>query len=258
MTSPLPGTPTSPPGSPAPDGSVREPEWHACLRQLSALHETDRHTAARALHNQIGQAVSAIKMSAHLTLDEADAAQRREDLQEIIRIADDTVTQLRDLHALLHPPQLESLGLEAALRGEAERLSTASPAHVELDIAALPQRPAAEIELTAFRIVQQLLRQAIAANPQARTFLQLRDERDNLRLRLEFDPSIPNQPSSDQSSSYQFAPDASLLRAWATAVRGDLGIATLPGAGVRFELHLPYALPDALPKSVVPAHVSAY
>lgn len=232
---------------------MREQEWHACLRQLSALHEADRHTAARALHNQIGQAVSAIKMSAHLTLDEADAAQRREDLLEIIRIADDTVMQLRDLHALLHPPQLESLGLEAALRGEAERLSTASPAHVELDIAALPQRPAAEIELTGFRIIQQLLRQVTAASPQARIFLQLRDEGDNLRLRLEFDQASPNQPSSNQC-----VPDAPLLRAWAIAVHGDLNIDTLPEVGIRFELRLPYALPDALPRSVVPAHLSAY
>jgi hypothetical protein len=243
MTSPLPGTPNSSPGSLTPEGSARELEWHACLRQLSALHETDRHTAARALHNQIGQAVSAIKMSAHLTLDEADAAQRRDDLLEIIRIADDTVAQLRDLHALLHPPQLEGLGLEAALRAEAERFSTTPPAHVALNIAALPQRPAAEIELACFRIVQQLLRQATAYGTQIRSFLQLQDEGDNLRLRLEFD---------------QLIPCPSLLRAWATAVHGDLSVDALPEVGVRFELRLPYVLPDAPPKTAAPAHTSAY
>lgn len=247
MTSPLPGTPPSSPEPLAPEGSARELEWHICLRLLSALHETDRHAAARALHNQIGQAVSAIKMSAHLTLDEADAAQRREDLLEIIRIADDTVAQLRDLHALLHPPQLEGLGLEAALRAEAERFSATPPAHVALDIAALPQRPAAEIELACFRIVQQLLRQATAGSSQARIFLQLQDEGDHLRLRLEFDQPVPNE----------LAAETPLLRAWATAVRGDLSIHALPEVGIRFELRLPYALPDALPKTAS-AHASAY
>jgi glucose-6-phosphate-specific signal transduction histidine kinase len=248
MTSPLPGTSPSSPGPLAPEGSAHEPEWRVCLRQLSALHETDRHTAARALHNQIGQAVSAIKMSAHLTLDEADPVQRREDLLEIIRIADDTVAQLRDLHALLHPPQLESLGLEAALRAEGERFSVATSAQVALDIDALPQRPAAEVELTGLRIIQQLLRHATAAGAQARVFLQLRDEGDNLRLRLEFDQSAPDQP----------APDVPLLRAWAIAVHGDLAIDALPGVGIRFELRLPYVLPDAPAETTMPAHASVY
>jgi glucose-6-phosphate-specific signal transduction histidine kinase len=247
MTSPLPGTPPLSPGSLTPGEPARELEWRLCLRQLAALHEADRHAAARALHNQIGQAVSAIKMSAHLTLDEADAAQRREDLLEIVRIADDTVAQLRDLHALLHPPQLESLGLEAALRAEAERFSSASPARVSLDIGALPQRPAAEVELAGFRIVQQLLRQSAAADAQARVFLQLRDDGDWLRLRMELDPPAADRPPG------QLMPDLPLLCAWAAALHGDLGIEALPGAGIRFELRLPYALPDA----PLPAQASA-
>ena len=244
MTAPLPGNEPDTPGlsSPAETAFPEARTWHACLRQLSQLHETDRHNAARALHNQIGQAVSAIKMSAHLTLDEADAAQRRDDLLEIIRIADDTVAQLRDLHALLHPPQLESLGLEAALRAEAERFSTSSP--VTLDIAALPQRPDPEIELAGFRIVQCLLRQTAVDNSQARLFLQLRDDGDSLRLRLESDRSLLDALNGN----------ASLLRAWAMAVHGDLSIDTLPDVGIRFELRLPYALPEA----AVPTHAPAY
>ncbi len=212
------------------------------------MHEADRHTAARALHNQIGQAISAIKMSAHLTLDEADAAQRREDLLEIIRVADETVAQLRDLHALLHPPQLEGLGLEAALRAEAERLSATTPVRVALDIDALPQRPATEIALTGFRIIQQLLRQATATRSPLHIFLQLRDEKDNLRLRLELD-----QPALDQP-----APDTPLLRTWAMAVHGDLGVDVLPGVGIRFELRLPYAMPDAPLEAVAPVHAPRY
>lgn len=243
MTSPLPGTPPPSPGSLTPGEPARELEWRLCLRQLAALHEADRHTAARALHNQIGQAVSAIKMSAHLTLDEADPSQRREDLLEIIRIADDTVAQLRDLHALLHPPQLEGLGLEASLRGESERGALTPPAGVALDIEALPQRPAAEIELACFRIVQQLLRRATATSSQARIFLQLRDEGEGLRVRLECDQPIP---------------DAPLLRTWATALQGDLRIDSLAGAGTRFELHLPYMLPEMPAEPAAPARASRY
>jgi glucose-6-phosphate-specific signal transduction histidine kinase len=252
MTAPLPGNePDSPgPSSPAGTAFLDAHTWPVCLRQLAQLHETDRHNAARALHNQIGQAVSAIKMSAHLTLDEADAAQRRDDLLEIIRIADDTVAQLRDLHALLHPPQLESLGLEAALRGEAERFSANSP--VTLDIAALPQRPDPEIELTGFRIVQCLLRQTTAADSRARLFLQLRDDGESLRLRLECDRPLDRLLPDTQNTALNG--NVSLLRAWAMAVHGDLNVDTLPDVGIRFELRLPYALPEM----AVSTHASAY
>lgn len=252
MTAPLPGNEPDTPGpsSPAETAFPEARTWHVCLRQLSQLHETDRHNAARALHNQIGQAVSAIKMSAHLTLDEADAAQRRDDLLEIIRIADDTVAQLRDLHALLHPPQLESLGLEAALRAEAERFSASSP--VTLDITALPQRPDPEIELAGFRIVQCLLRQIAVDKSHARLFLQLRDDGDSLRLRLESDQ--PADRSLPDTRNTALNGNASLLRAWAMAVHGDLSIDTLPDVGIRFELRLPYALPEA----AVPTHAPAY
>lgn len=237
MTPPPPGTEPAISGSHALGDSVRENEWRNWFRQLSALHEADRRTAARALHNQIGQAVSAIKMSAHLTLDEADAAQRREDLLEIIRIADDTVAQLRDLHALLHPPQLDSLGLEAALRSETESVSAASAVGVTADIGALPLRPDAEIELTGFRIVQQLLRRMLTAAPRASVFLQLRDDGDGLSLRLECD-------DRDAAALGALGAGASLLREWATALGGDLGIA-FPDTGIRFELRLPYTPPGA-------------
>src|SRR5690606_650146 len=86
------------------------------LLQLFRLQEADRHRVGRALHNQVGQSLSAIRMGAHLVQSEDDAEIRQEDLQDIIRASDEAVALVRDLHATLHPPQLDSIGLDAALR----------------------------------------------------------------------------------------------------------------------------------------------
>lgn len=127
------------------------------LRELYARQEAERRVVARALHNEIGQALSAIKMSAHLAGDEDDAVQRRQDLADIVRIADDTVARLRDLYADLRPPQIDTLGLAASLRGEAERWQARWGVTPRLQLADPAPRADAALELAAFRLVQDLL-----------------------------------------------------------------------------------------------------
>ena len=98
------------------------PSPSALLLQLFRLQEEERARVGRALHNQVGQALSAIRMGAHLVQSEDDADLRAEDLHEIIRASDETVAILRDLHARLHPPQLDAIGLDAALRARVTAL----------------------------------------------------------------------------------------------------------------------------------------
>ncbi|MEL1264219.1 histidine kinase [Pseudoxanthomonas putridarboris] len=202
---------------------------HALLLQLLLQQEAERHAAGRALHNQVGQALSAIKMTAHLTLDETDAEQRRQDLLDIIRASDDTVAVLRDLHAALHPPQLETLGLEAALRAELERIA-AQVGPVEASFEPLPASPAPPLPLVAFRIGQALARQAAAASAEP--------------VQVSLAPNTDAGQAGFQLLVGAGAPfalaDAPLLRALAASVGGDLA-EPAGGHGARWRLRLPYA-----------------
>lgn len=196
------------------------------LLQLFRLQEAERHRVGRALHNQVGQALSAIRMGAHLVQSEDDADVRAEDLQEIIRASDEAVAIVRDLHATLHPPQLDSIGLDAALRAEHERLF----ANGTVALAPLPHAPAADTALVAFRIAQALMR-AIA---QAGGTLSLAlagdaDAAGDLTLAVDADTAhdMTGQP---------------LLQALAIAAGGGLD-----GGGTRWRLRLPYAATSATP-----------
>lgn len=205
------------------------PAAHTLLLQLLLQQEAERHAAGRVLHNQVGQALSAIKMTAHLTLDETDTEQRREDLQEIIRASDETVAVLRDLHAALHPPQLETLGLEAALRAELERIA-AQAGPVEASFEPLPAPPAPPVSLVAFRIGQSLARQAAAASTEP------------VHVSLAADPGAG--PAGFQlrvRGGTPFTPaDAPLLEALAASVGGELS-EQAGGHGAYWRLRLPYA-----------------
>jgi glucose-6-phosphate-specific signal transduction histidine kinase len=85
-------------------------ELQAMAGRLFSLQEDERRAISRDLHDDIGQAITAIKLSAHAAQDEHDPQRRGEDLAQIVSLADTTVAKLRDISTLLRPPQLDALG----------------------------------------------------------------------------------------------------------------------------------------------------
>jgi signal transduction histidine kinase len=131
-------------------------ELEAMARRLLRVQEDERRSLSRELHDDIGQQITAIKLGALALQGDPDPL-RAETVDEIIAIADQTTAKLRDLSMLLRPPQLDALGLEAALRWQAERLFRSGHPRLELDLSPLPRRPAPDVELACFRIAQEAL-----------------------------------------------------------------------------------------------------
>jgi len=209
-------------------------ELQAMAGRLFSLQEDERRAISRDLHDDIGQAITAIKLSAWAALDEEDAVRRREDLEQIVGLADGTVAKLRDLSTLLRPPQLDALGLEAALRWQAGVLFRASQTELLPRIDALPRRPDNAIEQACFRIAQESLTNALRHARASQVLLSLRDI-DNAQLHLQvrddgegFDPAGPRGLG------------LIVMRERAQSVGGQLSIESAPGEGTLIELHLPY------------------
>ena len=203
------------------------PSSSALLLQLFRLQEAERHRVGRALHNQVGQALSAIRMGAHLVQSEDDAALRAEDLHEIIRASDDAVAIVRDLHATLHPPQLDSIGLDAALRAEHERLFPGTA----VALAPLPRAPAPDHALVAFRIAQMVMRAVAQAGTTLGVSLAGSAEASgDLTLELQAGDAIE-------------LPELPLLQALAGAAGGGFDAVS----GTHWRLRLPYGPTSAMP-----------
>jgi len=212
-------------------------ELQALTRRLLSVQEDERRTLAHELHDDIGQAITAIKLSAHAALDEDAPERRHEDLTDIIEVADDTIHKLRNLAHLLRPPQLDVLGLEAALRGHANNVfrNAAAGVTLDIDIQTLPQRPAPEIEQVCFRIAQEALTNALRHANADRIALTLGDH-DGQRLRLRV---VDNGDGFNMADAHGLG--LVIMRERAQSVGGQLDIDTAPGAGSRITLLLPYA-----------------
>ncbi|WP_305805167.1 PAS domain S-box protein [Stenotrophomonas sp. YIM B06876] len=213
---------------------VSNRELQAMAGRLFSLQEDERRAISRDLHDDIGQAITAMKLSAHAALDESDPQRRREDLQQITGLADVTVVKLRNLSMLLRPPQLDALGLEAALRWQAGMLFRSSPVELAAAVNALPQRPSGEIEQACFRIAQESLTNALrhANASQVRLLL---DDQEGRFLRLQV---------IDDGEGFDLRGPRGLglivMRERAQTAGGTVEIHSAPGAGTHIDLRLPY------------------
>lgn len=212
-------------------------ELQALATRVFTLQEDERRAISRELHDDIGQSVTAMKMAASSALDEDDAARRRDDLDDVLVLADATLERLRDISILLRPPQLDALGLEAALRWHAERLLRNAGIEASLEIAPLPRRADPAVEQACFRIAQEALTNSVRHARASRVMLRLLDAGDGLALRV-------------QDDGAGFTPAAArglglvIMRERALGAGGRIEVTAAAGAGTRIEAWLPYA-PDA-------------
>lgn len=202
----------------------------ASLAGLFQREEQLRERIGRALHDDIGQSVSAIKMTAHLAADELDPKQRREDMQALVEMADEVVARLRELHACLYPPQLPVLGLVAALRAELARHSAASGIPMSMNAEPPSERAPTMIEQAAFRIVQQLIEQALSRPGIRQMEVLLRGDDSALPLWIELRVACDDAADG-------MVPDSCQLRA--LSVGGELR-GQGDHDGYRISIRLPY------------------
>lgn len=210
-------------------------ELQAATRRLLTIQEDERNALSRELHDDIGQQITAIKLGATLLQEVDDEDERRQILGEIMATADETVAKVRNLSLLLRPPQLDSVGIEAALRWHAERVFRSSgKTRLELVLTPLGERPAPEVELAAFRIAQEALTNVLRHADATRVRVELATLDGGQRLRL----AIVDDGTGLEADS---APGLGLvtMRERARQLGGDLQVRGEPGQGTVLEAVLP-------------------
>jgi signal transduction histidine kinase len=132
------------------------------LQRLSAeledARENERRTIARDLHDEIGQALMTIKLDLGVLerngqLSGASAAA----LAEARSSTDLAIHTVRDLSQLLHPPMLDDFGLAVTLQAYVRAFSERTGVRTELVLDRMNARVPSDVEVCAYRIVQEAL-----------------------------------------------------------------------------------------------------
>jgi signal transduction histidine kinase/ligand-binding sensor domain-containing protein len=160
---------------------ARQAAQQAFARQLIESQEGERKRIAGELHDSLGQNLLVIKNRAlYGLLEPNDAPRAAAQLSEISTGVSQTLDEVRQIAANLHPYQLDRLGLTKALKAMAQRVAEAA----HLDIVTACDNidglfaPATEINL--YRIVQESLNNIV--KHAAATEASVRIERDGPRV----------------------------------------------------------------------------
>jgi two-component system, NarL family, sensor histidine kinase UhpB len=121
--------------------------------RLIRVQEEERRRLARELHDEIGQALTALQLM--IAAAGRSAASRK--LVEASGVVGDLLSRVRDLSLDLRPPMLDDFGLAAALHWHVDRFARRTSIQVGLGGAGLDGRFSSEAELAAFRVVQEAL-----------------------------------------------------------------------------------------------------
>jgi signal transduction histidine kinase len=131
----------------------------AALRELSAklmrAQDDERRRLARELHDSMGQYLAAMSMSlAALVADTPSIDKKRsDDLQNIIQVC---LSESRTLSHLLHPPLLDEIGLNSAMKWFVEEFGNRSGIRVTLTSECQTRLPTS-VETMLFRVLQEAL-----------------------------------------------------------------------------------------------------
>lgn len=144
----------------------------ALSRRLLEVQEEERGRLARDLHDDIGQALTALKIQLESLARSAGANAAR--ILECAETTRHALERVRQLSLSLRPSQLDDLGLVAALRSHLDRQASIGGLTPNFDAAEAPRGVAPEIETACFRVAQEainnVLRHAQARNLWLRLF----------------------------------------------------------------------------------------
>jgi PAS domain S-box-containing protein len=125
-------------------------------KSLVEIQEAERRNIAIELHDHLGQLLTGLQFMLETTKNQTSGKQRS-DLEEIQGSVSDIISQVREMSLNLRPSMLDDLGLVHTLKWHFERFTRQTGIHINFQGDKVRSRFPAEIETTAYRIVQEAL-----------------------------------------------------------------------------------------------------
>lgn len=225
----------------------------ALSRRLLMAQEEERRRLAIELHDELGQVLTAVKINLESLQRARGEPHLEATLHSMIRSVDDSLQRVRDIALDLRPSVLDDLGLPAALRWYADRITRDAGLEVHVSIDALPDVDIA-LATACFRVAQEALANVVRHAYARHVWLDLHLLADGFELRVRddgrgFDVATARERAINGSSIGLLG-----MQERMALVGGEYDIVNLPGGGV--EVRARFAVRDKTHNEIDPIIVS--
>ena len=168
------------------DLRTAEVRLRAFAAQIESVREDERTRASRAIHDDLGQVLTGLKMDLSWLEKRLPAEQREAagKMKSMLRTVDTTIQSVRRISAALRPQMLDDVGLIGTLKWQAKEFRIRTGIRCKLDLPA--EEPALDRagSTAAFRILQEVLTNVARHAGATRVDISLRVDTGHLILQI--------------------------------------------------------------------------
>jgi PAS domain S-box-containing protein len=215
--------------------------------QVEATREEERTRIAREVHDVLGQLLTGLKLDlawldrrcTEVTPPELQQRMRQR-LREATELADSLIREVQQISSDLRPSVLDTLGLPAAVRFEAQRFARRSGLSCEVEAAPdqMPLPP--EMATQAFRILQEALTNVARHAQASRVHIRLEPVDGHLVLEVRDDGRGLRQTDRDAATGLGLLG----MQERARRIGAKLRLGSTPGEGTWLRLQIPLPPPQ--------------
>jgi signal transduction histidine kinase len=210
------------------------------LKRVVAAQEAERQRIARELHDETGQALTALGLGLR-SVGALQKQQPKKSAENLKRLRDMVARALNELQRLisdLRPSHIDDLGLPAALRWYTNDLQESVPLEVRVHVNGQDRPIPSEVKITLYRVAQEALTNVIKHANADVADVHVRFSEGRVTLQVDddgsgFDIDMLRNPDRPSWGLLGMEERASLLG-------GKFDISSQPGEGTSVEVTIPY------------------
>lgn len=212
------------------------------FRRVVAAQEAERQRIARDLHDETGQALTAIGMGLRGLSGKLSARNKNalHTLHKLETLTADSLQELQRLMTDLRPSHLDDLGLSAALRWYSTKLQEHSSLHIRVDIHGEECDLDDAMKITIFRIIQESLNNVLKHAQATNVNIHVHFEEKDVRISV-FDNGVGfDRDQVQQRRTNRPSLGLAGMEERAALLGGTVSVQSRPGYGTEIEALIPY------------------
>jgi PAS domain S-box-containing protein len=207
-------------------------------RELSRAEDRQRRQLASALHDGVGQNLFGVKAHLESVLQQQQGCSQADHIRDILKVVEDTMSDIRSLTVDICPPILYERGLDAALRYLCETFQERHGIDCVLEGTG-GGALAEDLRGLLYQAVRELLNNVAKHARASSARIALHRQKDIVRIRVDDDGvgMSAQEVQEDRPTGFGLFHIREMLQ----AASGNLRIDSRPGEGTSVELTLPVA-----------------